>query len=566
MNFFNDKIVTIRNDLSLRIPSHPTEVFAVFDYPPLDCSLDSFVPVSAKDLTVMCKKLLSKSCSLDPIPADLLRHNLDLLLPVICKIVNKSLSSGTVPSSLKSAVLRCLLKKPSLDKETLANYRPISNLKMVSKMIEKAVAVQLNNYLSANSLHEPFQSGYKPCHSCETAILRVYNDILLFLDNRNCVAMLLLDLSAAFDTVDHSILLNRLSTKFGIRGSVLQWFKSYLSHRTQYVSVDGVSSVSLPLRCGVPQGSVLGPLLYVLYTSPVADILRKHQMSFHLYADDTQLYIPFTCNNDISFDNAMNRISNCLTEIDSWMILNKLKLNKSKTEFLIFSSKNNPQCSVRNLHFGADVIVPSSSAKNIGVTFDSSMSMLPHIKNTCKSAFFHLRNIAKIRKYLSVKSTEILVHAFITSKLDNYNSVLFGLPKYLIDRLQAVQNASARLVTLSKKRNHITPILFKLHWLPVQFRVQFKILLLTFNALHGCGPIYIQNLIKRYIPARKLRSSSHLSLSVKSYNLKCCGYRSFSVAAPLLWNSLPESLRDASSLDSFKCDLKTYLFRCAYNL
>jgi len=463
-----------------------------------------------------------------------------------------------VPFCLKSAVLRSLLKKPSLNKEIFANYRPISNLKMVSKIIEKAVAVQLNTYLSANSLHEPFQSGYKSFHSCETAIVRVYNDILQSLDQRNCVCMLLLDLSAAFDTVDHNILVNRLHSKFGIRGSVLNWFKSYLSNRYQYVSVDGVSSVSLPLGCGVPQGSVLGPLLYILYTSPVADILRRHQMSFHLYADDTQLYIPFSCNNDLAFQTAMTKINNCVAEIDSWMIHNKLKLNKSKTEFLIFSSKSSPQHSVLNLQLGSDLISPSSNAKNL--------SMIPHIKNTCKSAFFHLRNIARIRKYLSFKSTEILIHAFITSKLDNYNSVLYGLPKYLIDRVQSVQNASARLITLSRKREHITPILLQLHWLPVIYRINFKILLLTFKALHGCAPDYIDSLIERYIPSRKLRSSSHVSLCVKSYNLKSCGYRSFSVAAPSLWNSLPDSLRDSSSINSFKRDLKTYLFKCAYNL
>jgi len=216
VNFFNDKIMNIRVELSSRaIPADP-DVFAEFDLPSNDCTFDSFDPVTTDYLSGMCKKLFSKSCSLDPIPAELFRQNLGLLLPVICNIVNLSLSSGSVPSCLKTAVLRSLLKKPSLDKEILTNYRPISNLKMVSKVIEKAVAEQLNNYLSENSLHEPFQSGYKRHHSCETAILRVYNDLLLSLDNRQCVAMLLLDLSAAFDTVDHHILLHRLRSRFGV--------------------------------------------------------------------------------------------------------------------------------------------------------------------------------------------------------------------------------------------------------------------------------------------------------------------------------------------------------------
>ena len=289
-------------------------------------------------------------------------------------------------------------------------------------------------------------------------------------------------------------------------------------------------------------------------------------MSFHLYADDTQLYIPFSCNDDLSLDDAMMSISNCLADIDSWMTLNKLKLNKDKTEFLIFSSKNNPQSSLPILHFGPDKIVPSPHARNIGVTFDSSLSMIPHIKNTCKTAFFHLRNIARIRKFISAKTTEILIHAFITSKLDNCNSILFGLPKYLIDRLQAVQNASARLITLTKKREHISPILIDLHWLPVEYRIKFKLLLLTFKALHGIAPVYVQEMISKYSPTRNLRSSSHLMLCSKLYNLKSYGYRSFSVCGPLLWNCLPVSIRDITSLASFKSSVKTYLFKQAYNL
>lgn len=378
--------------------------------------------------------------------------------------------------------------------------------------------------------------------------------------------MLFLDLSAAFDTVDHSILLHRLRNKFGITGNVLKWFTSYLSDRSQFVSIDGIPSVSLPLGCGVPQGSVLGPILYLLYTSPVGDILRKHKMSFHCYADDTQIYIPFSSNDDDSLDVAILKIKACLTEIDQWMTVNKLKLNKDKTEFLIFSSKHSILNSSPEIHFGSEIIRPAPHARNIGVIFDSSMSMSNHINMICKSSFYHLRNISRIRKFLSVKSTEILVHSFISAKLDNCNSLLYGLPKSLIDRLQAVQNASARLISLSKKRNHITPLLIKLHWLPVSSRIKFKILLLTFKALHRLAPSYLQELIVKYSPPRCLRSSSHVSLLSKSYNLKCHGYRSFSVAAPLLWNSLPSTIRDISSINEFKSALKTYLFKQSYNL
>ena len=175
------------------------------------------------------------------------------------------------------------------------------------------------------------------------------------------------------------------------------------------------------------------------------------------------------------------------------------------------------------------------------LVIDSTLSMVPHINNVCKSSFYHLRNISRIRKYISFKTTETLVHAFISSKLDHCNSLLFGLPKNLIDKLQAVQNAAARLITLTRKHDHISPILKDLHWLPVADRIKFKILMLTFKALNGL--VYIQELISKYQPPRSLCSSSHSLLASKSYHLKSYGLRSFSVAAPELWNSLPLSIR-----------------------
>ena len=191
--------------------------------------------------------------------------------------------------------------------------------------------------------------------------------------------------------------------------------------------------------------------------------------------------------------------------------------------------------------------------------------MLPQVNSVCKSAFYHLRNISHIRKFLYLKTTEILVHAFVSSKLDHCNSLLYNLPKYVVKKLRSVQNAAARLITCSCKYDHITPILSDLHWLPVSERIKFKFILLTFKALHQQCPTYIQDLETRYSPSRTLRSSSTLRPNPVKFKLKSYGSRALAVSAPDLWNSLPDNIRSCDNLSIFKAKLKTYLFKKAYH-
>ena len=242
-------------------------------------------------------------------------------------------------------------------------------------------------------------------------------------------------------------------------------------------------------------------------------------------------------------------MNECLSDIDKWTSINRLKLNKVKTELLYLFSKYNPQQSLPPLRFGTDVIKPSSNARNIGDIFDTTMSMLPHANNVCKSAFYHRRTISRIRKYLSTQTTDILIHAFLTSKLDHWNSLPYNVPKNVIKQLQLVQNAAGRHdITCARKWDYITPILFDLHWLPVSEQINFKILLLTFKALHQQSPTYIQDLITRYLLSRTLQSSFMLSLNPVSFNLKTYGSRAFAVSTPKLWNKLPDDIRSGKNL------------------
>ena len=284
----------------------------------------------------------------------------------------------------------------------------------------------------------------------------------------------------------------------------------------------------------------------------------KYNLSYHVYADDTQIYLAFKPSQQQS-DLAINCLENCVSDIRVWMKQNFLKLNDNKTEFMLFGSRQQlAKISSLNIIIGESYIESSSRARNLGVILDSYMTMNNHISHITRTASFHLRNIQKLRKYLDSTATEQIVHSFVTSRLDMGNSLLHGLPHKQIHRLQLIQNSAARIVTLSNKSCHITPILKDLHWLPVSYRIMYKILLIVYKSLNGCAPMYISDLLKLYVPTRVLRSSDKLFLCVPKSN-NSWGDRSFAVAAPRLWNQLPFHIRSSQTVASFKKNLKTHL-------
>ena len=535
--------------------------------PPSKTVLECFEPASEDEVLKVIKSLSKASCSLDPLPTRLLtEHFLPELLPVITDIVNMSLENGIFPESLKTALVRPLLKKISLNRNVHKNYRPVSNIPFLSKIIEKIVAKRLFKHMSDNNLHDPRQSAYKPNHSTETALLRVQNDILSALDKKSGVLLALIDLSAAFDTVDHSILLNFLQNTIGIHGNAWNWFSTYLIGRTQQIVIDDVKSDPTQLLYGVPQGSVMGPIKYCVYTLPIGAIIRSHGLDYSVYADDTQVYLSVNVNDPVASKAALDKLNRCLSDIRSWMLQNKLKINDEKTEFLLITSSHSKSQIDDDFKLQVgDFLVPASdTARNLGVSFDKHMSMDHHITNVCKSSNFHLRNIRSIREELTDSTAAKLVHALITSRLDYCNSLLAGLPDNKINRLQRMQNNAARLVSKVKKFDSITPTLKKLHWLPVRERILFKTLLITFKALNGQAPHYLKELLSPYIPTRNLRSSNKCLLDTPKYRTKTIGSRIFSVFAPKEWNVIPQDIRMSETTDSFKKNLKTYLFKKAF--
>ena len=334
------------------------------------------------------------------------------------------------------------------------NFRPISNLCFASKLSERAAAHQLTQHVIDHGLDCDLQSAYKEHHSTETALLKVKNDLLMSMDKQHVTLLMMLDLSAAFETVCHSTLISRLE-----RGAALEWVRSYLLGRTQRVSVKGAVSENFDLRHVVPQGSCLGPLLFSLYTSKLFDITKQHLPNVICYADDTQLYVSFRPDEFSGSERALDAMSDCIRDLRAWMISDKLMINDGKTL---------QKVNIDAITVGSSRVTPCTSVRNLGAWFDSQLTMNTHVNKVCSAAYFHLYNIKRIRKYLSQDTTEKLLHAFFSSRIDYCNSLLYGLPAKQLDKLQRVQNTAARIIFFLPKFCHITPVLVRLHWLPIK--------------------------------------------------------------------------------------------------
>ena len=382
------------------------------------------------------------------------------------------------------------------------------------------------------------------------------------MDRGEVTALALLDLSAAFDTIDHQVLLERLFSGFGIGGVALNWFASYLNDRQQRVKLLDVLSGPVSLKYGVPQGSVLGPILFTLYTSPLSSLISEKQVSHHLYADDTQIYVSFSVSNA---EKSIEHLKSCLSDIASWMTDSRLKLNPSKTEFLLIgSSKHKSKFSnLFPIKLLNNDTVPSSSARNLGVVFDEHLNYKEHLSQIYKNSFYQIRDLRRIRKHLTLASAKTIAYSLIHSRLDYCNSLLYGLPQTDLMKLQRVQNSLARAVCKGSKFCSARPLLKKLHWLPIEQRIKFKICTFVYKAHFSKQPAYLCDLLTPVSRSRMLRSSVAPCFVTPMVKTRW-GTRSFGVAGPSIWNCLQQDIRNSKSIGVFKKSLKTHFFGEAY--
>ena len=510
-----------------------------------------FSHVSQQDLKKLILSKPIETCPQDPLPAILFKESLDELIPALTLLVNLSLSGGSM-DGLKDTVITPLLKKAGLDSEVLKNYRPVCNIPYLSKIIERAVLVQCNGHMYTTNGHIPNQSGYKPKHSCETLLIRILNDIIINMDNSKLTIMLLLDLSAAFDTVDHDILLDILWYELGFRGEVFRWFVEFLHNRRRAVSIDGHKSSFRDNLYGVPQGSVIGPFLFNIYVRNLIHAMEQAGFTVHGYADDHQVLYSFQIDFQVSV--IRNIIPRGLDLISSWMCKHFLKLNPSKSQVIVFYPKaKSGQVVFERLMLSDGTYIPlSSEVYNLGVTMDSQLTFSPHISSTIRHGYQLVRNVSSISKFLSQDHLKTLVNSIVIGKVDNCNSLLYGVSAYNSDRLQKFQNSCARTIYRKRKYDHVTGILRELHWLPSEARPYFKLLCYVYKCLHDLAPSYLSDLIA-------IRRAYDLTLVVPRSSTQI-GDRAFSQAGPRLWNALPADIRTINNLNTFKSQLKHLLF------
>lgn len=520
-------------------------------------SLTAFQPVTRGVLKRILSKTKRTYCASDPLPFDEIIHacDIDLLISIMCDLVNICLATCTFPDIEKRAIVKPIVKS-KLDPQSLCSFRPVSNLSFMSKVMEKVILEQLLDHLQYTDAFPDNQSAYRQFYSTETALCSMVNDMHEMLDSGKGGVLVLLDLSAAFDTVVHDTLLFDCE-RLGIKGDALEYLRSYLEHRTYCVQIgDCFSEIKNVVR-GVPQGSVLGPILFCIYTVGLSHILFSHGVQFKLFADDTQMY--FVLN---SISEAEERISAVMSEVGRWMECKQLKLNQAKTECLVVGRH------VDRLQVNGMDLMVSKSVKNLGVVLDYDMSFKTQIVRMVRVINYHLKNISFVRKYLSDDQILLLIHNHVISRIDYCNSLFYGISNYLLKKLQVLINRSVRIVKGLSRRERITPHLIDLHWLPIKGRIEFKRCVLVYQALKFGKPKYIRDLLCRF--------HSDANVVLRHANDECrleeprfsteVGRNAFSRSAPRLYNKLPSSIKSSENIGIFKKRLKTYLFRKCYNL
>ena len=521
----------------------------------------SFSPINMKQLDEIIKNVKKTYCCLDEI--DFSKVDIDIFKPFFLKFINAVITECKFPKIEKCGIVRPLLKDIKLDKENWKNYRPICVNSYTHKLSQAALHDQLFEYVTVNDILPKYQSAYKPLHSCQSALTRVYSDIVTHIDQGRCVVLVLLDLSAAFDTIDHGLLVSDLFN-MGVRGGALELIRDFLSGRDTRVTINGALSEPKGMLYGVPQGSVLGPLCFSLYITSLANVLEELGVKYHIFADDTQLYIDFDGNADINI--IKNKLMNAFSKIDFWMNGRRLKLNIDKIHLIIFGPKSIHDKVIAEfdyLEYNGSKLYPSTQVRNLGVIFDSKLTFKPMVNDVIKRCNYGLHKVRHTKAFIPNNMLISVLHGEVFSKLDYCNILYLQLPKNELSRLQTIINKAVRIYFNLPPRHPTSEFLRRVHWLPMGPRIDYATLTMTHKAVVYGEPSYIKELLQ-YEENRQDKSRVGPKIKIPERGRYKFSERSFAISAPRLYMQLPPEIRRLTP-EKFGPALKTFLFTEAYD-
>ena len=474
---------------------------------------------------------------------------------IFAEIVNASLKSGYFPSRWKKARIKPIPKIN--DPITATDFRPISLLIAFSKIIEKIVAKQMKDYLIKNNLLDKYQSAYRAQHSTTTALVDITNNIYKFLDNSEITILVLLDYSKAFDCANHNLILAKLKA-LGFKNSSLKWINSYLSGRSQQVTTEKGDSNWIELLNGVPQGSILGPLLFTIL---VSDISKEINFSkYHLYADDTQLYISGKVQDIVKL---IKNLNSDLKKIAEFSDNNCLRLNEGKSVFIILGSKHNiskinelvlPPIIINNKSINRETTV-----RNLGIIFDETMSWDPEINKSISSGYGKLKQAYRFKNFLNNNSKKIIAQSYLLSQFNYSSIILQNLTKAQIHRIQLFQNTCVRFILNLRKFDHISWAFSSLGFIKMENLRDIQSLTLMHKILNNKAPKYLCEKIV-------FQGDHHVHRTRFRRNIRCSSFKTnfgrnrFFNNIGKKYNEISFSLKlpNTISVNTLKCRLKKH--------
>ena len=545
---FNKFFVGVGKNLASSIPESSAH-FSTYLKSPILESMTLFLTDADEVIDIVSKFTNKKGVGYDDIPIFILKSTIVYVAETISKIINYSFQAGIFPSSLKIAKV-CPIFKDG-EKNLFTNYRPISVLSCFSKIFEKALYNRLLSFLEKKNILIDQQFGFREHYSTYMAVMNMYDGLSTAIDNKEFAVGVFIDLSKAFDSLDHDILLQKLS-HYGIRGVVLNLFRSYLQNRYQYVAYNDSNSPLERIVCGVPQGSVLGPVLFLIYINDIVN--SSHIMKFILFADDTNAY-----HSDSDWSRLVLTLNSELDKLSVWLRSNKLSLNIKKCNYILFGHKKVPLCdSELHILINGQKLERVEHTKFLGVIVDSKLTFSNHIQYISLKILKGLGIMCKLRNILPSSVLLTLYYTLIYPYL-TYCTIIWGCANMTaLHKLVILQKRAIRIITRSPYRTASNPLFLRLRLLKVYdiYNLQLAIFMykyLCFLLPKSCGMYFTLNSAPSYIT----RSNNDFVVPTFRTTIR---ERSISVAGPRFWDALPRSARNCTCFNTLKREIRSFLF------